>query len=38
VVLGPGNIAQAHTVKEWVALEEVRAAEEVYLSVATAAP
>ncbi|MBM3501826.1 MAG: M20 family metallopeptidase [Armatimonadetes bacterium] len=30
VVLGPGNIAQAHTAEEWVEVEEVRAATAIY--------
>jgi acetylornithine deacetylase/succinyl-diaminopimelate desuccinylase family protein len=30
VVIGPGDIAQAHTACEWVGVEEVRAAAEVY--------
>ena len=30
LVLGPGNIAQAHTVGEWIAVEQLREAVEVY--------
>jgi acetylornithine deacetylase len=30
VVLGPGDIAQAHTVDEWVEIEQLRRAEELY--------
>lgn len=30
VVCGPGNIAQAHTTQEWVAVEQVEAAARVY--------
>ena len=30
LVLGPGNIAQAHTVGEWIALEQLQEAVEVY--------
>jgi succinyl-diaminopimelate desuccinylase len=33
VVLGPGDIAQAHTATEWVAVDEVRAAAAVYREV-----
>jgi len=33
-VLGPGNIAQAHTKDEWVELDQVRLASEVYFEVA----
>ncbi len=33
VVIGPGDIAQAHTAEEWVHLGEVRAAVEVYSRV-----
>ena len=36
VVLGPGDIAQAHTKDEWIDLEEVRAAAEVYFQLARA--
>jgi succinyl-diaminopimelate desuccinylase len=31
VVCGPGHIAQAHSLEEWVALDQVRAASEVYV-------
>jgi acetylornithine deacetylase len=34
VVLGPGDIEQAHTVDEWVALDEVRRAVDVYARIA----
>ena len=34
VVLGPGDIAQAHTKDEWIDLDEVRAAAEVYYRIA----
>ncbi len=30
VVLGPGDIAQAHTAEEWVEVEQVEQAEEIY--------
>ncbi len=30
LVLGPGNIAQAHTVGEWIAVDQLREAVEVY--------
>jgi acetylornithine deacetylase len=30
LVLGPGNIAQAHTVGEWIALKQLQEAVEVY--------
>ena len=33
VVIGPGDIAQAHTANEWVDIAETRAAVEVYLRV-----
>jgi acetylornithine deacetylase len=33
VVLGPGDIAQAHTANEWVSLDQVRAAAEIYQRV-----
>ncbi len=33
LVLGPGDIAQAHTADEWVDLDEVRRASDVYLSL-----
>ncbi|WP_432842171.1 M20 family metallopeptidase [Dactylosporangium sp. CA-092794] len=34
VVCGPGDIAQAHTLSEWVAVEQLHRAAEVYLSLA----
>jgi acetylornithine deacetylase/succinyl-diaminopimelate desuccinylase-like protein len=34
VVLGPGSIDQAHTDDEWVSLDEVRQAVEIYLELA----
>ncbi|MCL4371484.1 MAG: M20/M25/M40 family metallo-hydrolase [Chloroflexi bacterium] len=34
VVLGPGDIAQAHTSEEWVELEQVAQAAEVYAELA----
>ena len=30
VVFGPGNIAQAHTKDEWIAIDQLRHAAEVY--------
>lgn len=36
VVLGPGDIAQAHTKDEWVDLDEVRQAVEMYYRIAIA--
>jgi acetylornithine deacetylase/succinyl-diaminopimelate desuccinylase-like protein len=36
VVLGPGDIAQAHTEDEWIELDAVRAAGEVYYGLAVA--
>ena len=30
LVLGPGNIDQAHTVGEWIAVEQLQEAVEVY--------
>ncbi|MBI3411823.1 MAG: M20 family metallopeptidase [Planctomycetes bacterium] len=38
VVFGPGDIAQAHTKDEWVALDEVEMAAEVLYQLARAAP
>ena len=35
IVLGPGNIAQAHTVQEWVALEQLEQAAKIYQELAT---
>jgi acetylornithine deacetylase/succinyl-diaminopimelate desuccinylase len=34
VVCGPGHIAQAHSLDEWVALDQVRAATDVYVEFA----
>jgi acetylornithine deacetylase/succinyl-diaminopimelate desuccinylase-like protein len=34
VVLGPGDIELAHTEHEWVPLDEVRRAVDVYVSIA----
>lgn len=34
VVCGPGDIAQAHSLDEWVALDQLRAAAEVYVEFA----
>jgi acetylornithine deacetylase len=36
VVLGPGDIAQAHTKDEWIDLEQVQQAVEIYYRLATA--
>jgi acetylornithine deacetylase len=33
VVLGPGDVAQAHTAEEWVEVEQVEQAAEVYYRV-----
>jgi acetylornithine deacetylase ArgE len=38
VVLGPGDIAQAHTANEWVETEQVQAAETVYGHLLAAPP
>ena len=35
VVFGPGDIAKAHTVDEWVALDEVEQASEILYQLAT---
>jgi len=35
VVLGPGDIAQAHTAAEWIDMEEVRKAAEIYYGFLT---
>lgn len=35
VVLGPGDIAQAHTAAEWIAADQVRSAAEVYYAFLT---
>ena len=32
VVFGPGDIAQAHTCDEWLAVDQLKAAEEIYLA------
>jgi acetylornithine deacetylase ArgE len=37
VVIGPGDIAQAHTMDEWIDIEQLEQAVEVYLSIAKAA-
>ena len=37
LVFGPGDIAQAHTEDEWVDLQQVRAAADVYYAIAVAA-
>jgi acetylornithine deacetylase/succinyl-diaminopimelate desuccinylase len=34
VVCGPGDIAQAHSLDEWVTLDQVRLATEVYVEFA----
>ncbi len=34
VVFGPGDIAQAHTKDEWVELDQVRLASEMYFEIA----
>ena len=36
LVFGPGDIAQAHTKDEWIELDQVRAAVEVYYEIACA--
>ena len=36
VVLGPGDIAQAHTKDEWIELDQLRAAVDVYFDLACA--
>jgi acetylornithine deacetylase len=33
VVFGPGSIAQAHTVDEWISVEQMRVATEVYYAI-----
>ena len=30
VILGPGDIAQAHTVDEWIELDQLRKAVDIY--------
>ena len=37
VVIGPGDIAQAHTVDEWIEIEQLERAVEVYVEIAKAA-
>ncbi len=37
VVFGPGDIAQAHTVNEWIDIEQLQMATDVYFSFCTAA-
>ena len=34
VVFGPGDIAQAHTMDEWIELDQVRLASEMYFEMA----
>ena len=36
VVFGPGDIAQAHTKDEWIAVEQVQLAAEAYFRIACA--
>jgi acetylornithine deacetylase len=36
LVLGPGDIAQAHAVDEWVALDQLERAVQIYCSIVTA--
>jgi acetylornithine deacetylase len=36
-VLGPGSIAQAHTVDEWIAVEQLELAVEIYYRIACGA-
>ena len=36
LVLGPGDIAQAHTEDEWIDLDQLRAAVDVYHEIALA--
>ncbi len=38
VVLGPGDLAQAHTVDEWLAIDQLDAAVETYLTLMRAEP
>ena len=35
VVCGPGDVAQAHSLDEWIALEQIEAATEIYLRFAS---
>ena len=37
VVFGPGDIAQAHTVNEWIDINQLRQAAEVYFAFCAAA-
>jgi acetylornithine deacetylase ArgE len=37
VVIGPGDIAQAHTVDEWIEIDQLERAVEVYMELVTAA-
>jgi succinyl-diaminopimelate desuccinylase len=37
VVIGPGDIAQAHTVDEWIEIDQLERAVEVYVEIARAA-
>jgi acetylornithine deacetylase len=37
VVIGPGDIAQAHTVDEWIEIDQLERAVEVYVALLTAA-
>jgi acetylornithine deacetylase len=37
VVIGPGDIAQAHTVDEWIEIDQLERAVEVYVELVTAA-
>jgi acetylornithine deacetylase/succinyl-diaminopimelate desuccinylase len=34
VVCGPGDIAQAHSLEEWISLDQLRSATEVYVDFA----
>ena len=34
VILGPGNIAQAHTIGEWIDIAQLRASVEAYQQIA----
>jgi acetylornithine deacetylase/succinyl-diaminopimelate desuccinylase-like protein len=36
-VLGPGSIAQAHTVDEWIAIDQLELAAEIYYRIACGA-
>ena len=35
IVLGPGNIAQAHVLNEWVSLEQLQLALDIYTKIVT---